>query len=107
MLKEPLTKVNHYPLAIVEEVVVNDLGEVTGVIVRKGNCRSSIKRHVSSVIPLLTENQAEEQPDHNSDGENLVALSEKGKNDRASQSKRKAAEKRRELITILIKDGSL
>ena len=107
LLKEPLTKVNHYPLAIVEEVVDNDLGEVTGVIVRKGNGRSSIKRHVSSVIPLLTENQAEEQPDRSSDGENLVALNEKDKNDRASQPKRKAAEKSRELITSLIKDGSL
>ena len=60
LLIEPLTEVNHYPLAIVEEVVVNDLGEVTGVIVRKGNGRSSIKRHVSSVIPFLTENKAEE-----------------------------------------------
>ena len=52
--KEVNTKPNHYPLALVKETVVNDLGEITGAIVFKGKSRESVKRHSSTIIPLLT-----------------------------------------------------
>ena len=35
LLKEVNTKPNHYPLALVKETVVNDLGEITGAIIFK------------------------------------------------------------------------
>lgn len=53
LLKEPLCKPSSYPLAIVKDIQLNDLGEVTGVVAYKGKTRESVKRHVSSVIPLL------------------------------------------------------
>ena len=53
LLKEPLCKPSSYPMAIVKDVNINSLGEVTGVTVFKGKTRESVKRHVSSVIPLL------------------------------------------------------
>ena len=54
MLKEVNTKPNHYLLALVKETVVNDLGEITGAIVFKGKSRELVKRHSSTIIPLLT-----------------------------------------------------
>ena len=54
LLKEVNTKPNHYPLALVKETVVNDLGEITGAIVFKGKARESVKRHSSTIIHLLT-----------------------------------------------------
>ena len=53
LLKESNTKAINYPMAIVKEIIINDLGEVTNVIARKGN-REIVKRHVDSVIPYLT-----------------------------------------------------
>ena len=53
LLKEINTKPNHYPLAIVKEIIVNDLNEVTGAIVFKGKTRELVKRHASTLIPLL------------------------------------------------------
>lgn len=52
LLKEDNMKSVNYPMAIVTKIIVNDLGETTNVIVRKGN-RESVKRHVQSVIPYL------------------------------------------------------
>ena len=57
LLKEENTKVNNYPMAIVTKVVENSRNEVTDVILRKGNSRENIKRHVTSVIPLFRENE--------------------------------------------------
>ena len=53
LLKETNIKPNHYPLAIVKELVINDLNEVTGAIVFKGKTRELVKRHASTLIPLL------------------------------------------------------
>jgi len=53
LLKDQFLKASHYPMAIVKEIVENDLSEVTGVVVRKGLTGETVKRHVSSVIPLL------------------------------------------------------
>ena len=47
LLKEVNTKPSHYPLALMKETVVNDLGEITGAIVFKGKSRESVKRHSS------------------------------------------------------------
>ena len=56
LIKEDLRKPAHYPLAIVENVNLNSLGESTHVTVRKGSNRELVHRHVSSIIPLLTNN---------------------------------------------------
>ena len=40
-------------MARVVSTVLNDLGEVTGVTVMKGNRRDVLKRHSSCVIPYL------------------------------------------------------
>ena len=44
-------------MALVTDIIVNDIGEVTNVIARKGKNGEIIKRHVSSVIPLLSSNE--------------------------------------------------
>ena len=53
LLKEPLMKPVNYPMAIVRETVFNDLQEVTSVLVYKGATKELVKRHVTSIIPLL------------------------------------------------------
>ena len=53
LIKELHMKPNQFPMAIVKEVVLNDLGEVTGAKVLKGRTRETVQRHVSSLVPLL------------------------------------------------------
>ena len=53
LLKEVNVKPNYYPLGIVKEITHNDNGEVTGALVMKGKSRELVKRHSSSIIPLL------------------------------------------------------
>ena len=53
LLKEENCKPAKYPMAIVLEVQLNSLSESTGAIVKKGN-GEIVKRHSSSLIPLLT-----------------------------------------------------
>ena len=52
LIKEDLCKPTNYPMARVKEVLLNDIGEVTGVTMMKGN-REIIKRHSTCVIPFL------------------------------------------------------
>ena len=47
LLKEDNTKRINYPLAIVWNIIQNDLGETTTVTVMKGKNRKSVKRHVN------------------------------------------------------------
>ena len=54
LLKETFCKPNNYPLAIVREININDLDEVTSVSVFKGKTRELVRRHVQSIIPLLS-----------------------------------------------------
>ena len=54
ILREPLLKPSDFPMAAVRDVQINDNGEVTGVTAYKGRTRELVKRHVSSVIPLLS-----------------------------------------------------
>ena len=55
LIKEDLTKVHNFPLAKVEEITENSLGEVTSIKVRKGATREILFRHVNSIIPILTD----------------------------------------------------
>ena len=54
LLKEDHMKFNNYPLAIVNDIVVNSIDEVTDVHALKGKTGEIVKRHVTSVIPLLS-----------------------------------------------------
>ena len=53
LLKETFTKPCDFPMARVTETFENSLGEITGVKVKKGNTGEIVKRHTTSVIPLM------------------------------------------------------
>ena len=53
LVKDPNTKQINYPLGMIKNVIKNDLDEVTNVDVIKGRTKEVLKRHVTSVIPLL------------------------------------------------------
>ena len=59
LLREPFLKPYNYPLAKVTKIEVNDLGEVTCVEALKGSTREYVRRHVHSIIPLLSDLQME------------------------------------------------
>ena len=40
-------------MAIVKEIVTNDLGETTGAVLLKGSTRETVKRHASCIVLLL------------------------------------------------------
>ena len=67
LLKESNMKSNHYPMAIVTEIKVNNNGEVTDITARKGTSREYVKRHVTSVIPLFRPNPESEDDAPSSD----------------------------------------
>ena len=46
-------KHSSYPLCRVKEVIIDDLGEATGVVLVKGCNGETIKRHSICIIPLL------------------------------------------------------
>ena len=52
LLKDVYIKPNKYEMAIVMSIVVNDLGEVTDVICKKGKTNELIKRHVILLLYL-------------------------------------------------------
>ena len=54
LLKESLSKPASYPMAVVREIKSNDLGEVVEVVVKKGSTGELLRRHVSVVVPYLT-----------------------------------------------------
>lgn len=53
LVKDPLVKLNNLPLAIVRKVIKNSIGEVTEAFIQKAN-KETIRRHVSSLIPVLS-----------------------------------------------------
>lgn len=59
LLKDPMLKVNHFPMGIVRETFKNEAGEVTNIVVKKGSTRELVKRHVSSIIPLVKSEKTE------------------------------------------------
>ena len=57
LLKEVHCKPGNYPLGIVKTLVQNVLDEVTEVTVMKGRTREVVRRHVTSLIPLLRQSE--------------------------------------------------
>ena len=53
LLVEPFTEQQNYPMGIIREVTVNELGEVTSALVFKGKTRELVTRHSTSLILLL------------------------------------------------------
>ena len=53
MIKDDFSKPINYPLAVVKDVQINSLGEVTGATLMKGRNHEIIKRHSNAIIPLL------------------------------------------------------
>ncbi|XP_068247871.1 uncharacterized protein [Palaemon carinicauda] len=56
LIKENCKPFN-YPMAVVKETVINTIGETTNAILLKGRTRELVKRHVSSLIPILSVNE--------------------------------------------------
>jgi hypothetical protein len=56
-LKETNLKPSNYHMGSIKQVQVNDLGEVTGVLVFKEAMRELVKRNSSVIIPLLRLNE--------------------------------------------------
>ena len=54
LLKEENTKRVNFPMAIIQKIIHNDLGEITAVEVKKGKSGETLKRHSSSIIPVLS-----------------------------------------------------
>ena len=57
LLKEPLLKPTNFPMGIIVKTITNSLDEVTSVDIRKGSTREVVRRHVESIIPLLSINE--------------------------------------------------
>ena len=55
LLNEENTKRTNLPMGRIIEIQVNNLDEVTGALVQKGNSGEKVKRHSSVLIPLLTD----------------------------------------------------
>ena len=62
LIKEPLTKRLNFPMGIIKDVTVNQLGECTDVLLYKGSTKELVKRHVSSVIPLISADELKLNP---------------------------------------------
>ena len=54
LVKEEFSKPINYPMARVEDVLINVNNEITGAILKKGLTGELIKRHSKVIIPLLT-----------------------------------------------------
>ena len=57
MAKEQHTKRANFPMGIIREVTMNDQGEVTEVLLKKGDTNEFVRRHVESIIPLLSKHE--------------------------------------------------
>ena len=56
LLKEVHTKPNNYPMGLVKSIELNSNNEVTGVHLIKGKTKEVVKRHISTLIPILEVN---------------------------------------------------
>ena len=56
LIKDPNVKPIDFPLGVVEKIVKNYLGEVTELVIYKGKTMERVRRHVSSVVLLLSPN---------------------------------------------------
>ena len=53
VIKEEHTKPANYPMARVKSLEVNEQGEITGAVLIKGATNETVKRHSSTLIPIL------------------------------------------------------
>ena len=67
LIEEKFTKTQQYPLGVVVKRYLNVNNEVTNVEVRKGKTGEIIRRHITSLIPLLTLKDQLEIPDETED----------------------------------------
>ena len=97
LIKENFCKASDYPMAVVEDVVINDLGEVTGATLKKGKTGEITKRHSSNIIPLLKlENDlASKDNDSVSNNDSVVCKPKRHKRKAAI----KSAEKTKKLLS--------
>ena len=93
LLKEPLLKPSNYPMALIRDVIENDLGEVTSVICLKGKTKEIVRRHVTSIIPLLSNKESPNYID--------VKCKDRDVRDPVSRPFRKAANRCREKLKNL------
>ena len=70
LIKQPYSKPNQYPMGIVRDVTINELGEVTGVTLLKGKTGEVTKRHSSNLIflfrPDVSSNEDKDSLNHDS-----------------------------------------
>ena len=60
LIKDPFTKPSDYPMAVVKTTVKNTSNEVTEAVVMKGKTRELLRRHSSTLIPLLSLKKGDE-----------------------------------------------
>ena len=112
LLKEPYSKPSNYPMGIVKDLQVNSLDEVTGATVKKGN-KELVKRHSSSLIPLLSVKECLNTLDGSLDthiqpnNDEISDTHSKPTNGKQIPPKRKAALKSRENTLKLIRDNNI
>ena len=99
LLKEDFIKRYNYPMGRIKSVVRNDLNEVTGAIVIKGN-KEVVKRHSSSLIPILT-SDSDSEVDPNDD---LVSIDHSANDNNIQRPKRQAAQISRKKTKQMLND---
>ena len=115
LLRDEYTKAYNYPMARVVSVETNDIGEVTAARVKKGLTGETVYRHTSSLIHLLSGEDAQEPGDcaKNADDKEgatasmarqSVSISQEAPNVRPP---RKTAQSCRAMINALIKEQNL
>ena len=60
LIKDTHLKPLNYPMGRIKEIIKNSNGEVTNAVVLKGKSGELVKRHVTSLIPLLTTGDVDE-----------------------------------------------
>ena len=103
LLKEPLTKPQNYPLAIITKFSKNEMNEVTDITARKGCTGEVVSRHVNAVIPLLSSELNSFNPNKTSSIPRIEASSTRSR----PGSGRVAAAKCRKKTLDLVKKGVL
>ena len=115
LIKEENCKPMNFPMAIVKRVTTNINNEVTGAVLQKGN-KEIVKRHATSLIPILQSNCKPLSVDTSDDKENSStsetvhqkSLSDKDSptnNSKRRKRRRKAAIESRRKTKKLISDS--
>lgn len=60
LIKEQSCKPYNYPMGIIKSLEFNSLGESTSAVLLKGKTKEITKRHVSTLIPLLSQENSNE-----------------------------------------------